>query len=211
MTRPQIRQHHNGPDRSTEFMARPKPEMLPKEFTALFAKADNWRERQSLASQRLSYITNAARDPEATAADNEAATAAVKAGKPAPGRNHETQLIADREQAERDVAAYPGIVRDVITEIEEARKESAQAHDFGNETEKLKAKLRADLDRAHATYMAFLESEARDAWLSTGIFTLRNLVTPADILHDLTRGVIPEQTAGTTVLANLYTALTQED
>ncbi|WP_104175513.1 hypothetical protein [Arthrobacter sp. Y81] len=213
MTRPQISRNNNGPDRSTEFMSRPKPEQLPKEFAALFVKADMWRERQSTATQTLNHITDPARDTEATKADDEAATAAVKTGKPAPARDHETQLAADRAQAARDAAAYPGIVRDAITEIEEARKAAAEARGFGTETAKLKDKLRADLDRAHATYLAFLESEARDAWIETAtpMLPLRNLVTPADILNDLTRGVIPDQTAGTTVLANLYTALTQEN
>ena len=212
MTRPQLRPH-TGYDRSTEPMSRPTTDQLPEHFAALFTAADSYQEQRSLAEQELNRLAEPARDAEAKQADDNAAAAAVRDGKPAPARTHEAQLITDREQAARNMAAFPGIIADATNAIHDARAELREHPDHGKETDKLKAKLNADLERALSTYQAFLESEARDAWIETAtpMRPLRNLVNPTDIIHDLERGYITDQTAGTTVLANLYTALTQEN
>jgi hypothetical protein len=212
MTRPHLRPH-TGYDRSTEPTVRPGMEHLPEIFGPLFNDADNFREQRSHAEQELNRLTDAARDAEAKQADDQAAAAAVKAGKPAPARTHEAQLVIDREQAARNMAAFPGIISDAMNAIHDARATLREHPDHGKETAKLRAKLKTDLERAGDTYQAFLESEARDAWIENAspVRPLRNLVEPADVVRDLERGVIPEQTAGTTVLANLHAALTQEN
>ncbi|UVJ40245.1 hypothetical protein [Arthrobacter sp. CJ23] len=212
MTRPHLRPH-TGYDRSTEPLSRPTTDLLPEIFATLFADADKYREQGSRAEQELKRLAEPARDTEAKQADDQAAAAAVRDGNPAPARIHEAQLVTDREQAIRNMAAYPGIIADTTNAIHEARAELREHPDHGKETAKIKAKLKTDLEKAQATYQAFLESEARDAWIETAtpMRPLRNLVNPADIVHDLERGYITDQTAGTTVLANLHTALTREN
>lgn len=212
MTRPRLR-NQNGPDTSTRPLSRPANNQLPEQFADLFAEADKYRDGQHRAEQELNHLADPARDAEAKQADDNAAAEAIKAGNPAPERTHEAQLAKDRAQAARNLEAFPRLISDADNAIHDARYKLLEHPDQGKETAKLKAKLKADIERAQATYQAFLESEARDAWIQTQqpMRPLRNLIDPADLIHDLQRGVIPDQATGTNALANLHHALTQEN
>ncbi|MDT2010329.1 hypothetical protein FXW78_55080 [Rhodococcus opacus] len=158
--------------------SRPPLEQLPADLGALLAERDTALERYGVAQQTLSYLAQPERDAEAKRTDDENDAAAARAGKKIPPASATKKLIADRDQAEREVqahkAAFAAVDNDCSTAFAanpEAEAEKAAARE---RVAKLADALADEIEREVA-------ASALNDWLAGRGYFIRAEVSLMDV------------------------------
>lgn len=159
-------------------VGRPPLDQLPTDLAALLAERDTALERFGAAQQQLSHLSQPERDAEAKRTDDENDAAAARAGKKIPPASAARKLVADRDQAEREVqahraalAAVTNDVSTVLTANPDAAEKKAAARD---RIAKLAEALADEVEKAVA-------ESAVDDWLAGKGYFVRAETWPVDV------------------------------
>ncbi|WP_278264053.1 hypothetical protein [Nocardia sp. AG03] len=106
---------------------RPPLKMLPEPMAELLTRRDEINERLAVATKALAFIADDARDAEAAAEDDAAATAAALEGKAIPAPKAAQTLAAKRDKAMREHAAHTAALNAIGVECDTMRDDVKQA------------------------------------------------------------------------------------
>lgn len=158
---------------------RPPLEALPAELAKLLTEYDTAIQRVRDAEREREHLVQRERDEEARQADAAAAAAAARAGKKIPPAAAATKLAADREEADRAVAAYQAAVKAIRDDLDEARDTAADKARPG-ETD------RARVDEAAAAFVTVIEQAVADRaaydWMNGSGYTATARTWAVDVV-----------------------------
>jgi len=188
---------------------RPPLEQLPAELAALLAERDTALERYAGAVQEQSRLAQPERDAEAKHTDDENDAAAARAGKKIPPASSSKKLVADRDQAEREVqahkAALAAVTNDVSTVLTANPDAPAKKAAARERIAKLAEQLADEVEKA-------VSESAVDDWLAGKGFYQRAETWPVDIIpvlanHSIDRTTIHPVPVRAAIIAAATTVL----
>lgn len=190
---------------------RPPLEALPAELAKLLTEYDTAIQRVRDAERERERLAQRERDEEARQADAAAAAAAARAGKKIPPAAAATKLAADREEADRAVAAHQAAVKAIRDDLDEARDTAADKARPGEAD-------RARVDEAAATFVTVIEQAVADRaaydWMNGSGYTAAARTWAVDVVPALTNYGIGRDNSSTVaaraVVTNLVAALLEE-
>lgn len=199
-----------GGDRYTPG-GRPPLEALPAELAKLLTEHDTAIQRVRDAERERERLAQRERDEEARQADAAAAAAAARAGKKIPPAAAAAKLAADRDEADRAVAAYQAAVKAIRDDLDDARDTAADKARPGDAD-------RARIEEATATFIEALEQAVADRaaydWMTGRGYTAAARTWAVDVVPTLTNCGIGRDNSSTVaaraVVTNLVDALLEE-